>query len=400
MKPDHYDGIEALIIKYLKGELTEEENRLLRDWRQELPENEKLFAELTDDIQLTQEFNVFLDINQEKGSRRLQASIRKKERQPEYLRRLYWSVAASVLFLIGGYWAYRSLTNLNPHEAVVAQVADIAAPSVSNAVLTLANGEKIVLDSVHNGVMAMQGQVHLVKSEDGQIEYKASGTGAGEAPAFNMLENPRGSKIVGITLSDGTKIWLNSESTLRYPTYFSGKERKVQITGEAYLEVAHNAKQPFIVMKENTEVTVLGTRFNINTYEEEPSLKITLLEGKVSVKHDGKSAFLMPGQQAIISRSDGKIDVAGNIDTDDVTAWLNGQFVLDGTRLTSLMNQISRWYNVEVVYTTKITNKAFGGSIDRNVPLSRMLDALRENEVNCRLEGGKVIVGGSEGGQR
>lgn len=266
--------------------------------------------------------------------------------------------------------------------------------------ITLANGKKIILDSAQNGVMATQGQVYLVKSEDGQIEYKVNGTGTREAASFNMLENPRGSKIVSITLSDGTRIWLNSESTLRYPTYFSGKERKVQITGEAYLEVAHNAKQPFIVMKENTEVTVLGTRFNINTYEEEPSLKITLLEGKVSVKHDGKSAFLMPGQQAIISRSDGKIDVAGNIDTDDVTAWLNGQFVLDGTRLTSLMNQISRWYNVEVVYTTKITNKAFGGSIDRNVPLSRMLDALRENEVNCRLEEGKVIVGGSEGGQR
>jgi ferric-dicitrate binding protein FerR (iron transport regulator) len=167
----------------------------------------------------------------------------------------------------------------------------------------------------------------------------------------------------------------------------------VQITGEAYLEVAHNAKQPFIVQKGNTEVTVLGTRFNINTYEEEPSLKITLLEGKVSVKHDGQSALLVPGQQAVITRSGGKISVADDMDTGDVIAWLNGQFVLDGTRLTSLMNQISRWYNVEVVYTTKTANKAFGGIIDSNVPLSRMLEALRENEVHCRLEGRKVTVG-------
>lgn len=395
MKPDYYDGIEALIIKYLKGELTEEESNLLGTWRQESPENESLFAELTDDIQLTQQFNAFLEIDQEKGSRRLRASIGQKERpEPLYLRRLYWSVAASVLLLIGSYWAYRSLTNPHhSHEVAVAQVADVAAPSTSNAVLTLANGKRIIIDSAQNGVMARQGQVRLVKSEDGQIAYEVKGTGAKEAPSFNMLENPRGSKIVSIMLSDGTKIWLNSESTLKYPTYFSGKERKVEITGEAYLEVAHNAKQPFIVLKENTEVTVLGTRFNINTYEEEPSLKITLLEGRISVKHSGRSALLAPGQQAAISRSEGKINISDDIDTDGVVAWLNGQFVLDGTRLTSLMNQISRWYNVEVVYKTNITNKAFGGIIDRNVPLSRMLEALRENEVNCRLEGGKVIVG-------
>lgn len=392
MKPDHYAGMEALIIKYLKGELTEEENGLLSAWRQESPENESVFAELTDDIQLTKEFNIFLEIDQEKGSRRLKASIRKKEKQgPVYLRRLYWSAAASVLLLIGSYWVYRSLTE--SHEEAAAQVADIAAPSSSNAVLTLANGQKIILDSAHAGVMAMQGQVHLVKSADGQIAYKVEGTEAGEAPSFNMLENPRGSKIVSITLSDGTKVWLNSESTLKYPTYFSGKERKVQITGEAYLEVAHNAKQPFIVLKKNTEVTVLGTRFNINTYEEEPSLKITLLEGKVSVKHNGKSALLAPGQQAVINRSEGKISVSDEIDTGDAIAWLNGQFVLDGTQLTSLMNQISRWYNVEVIYKANIVNKAFGGIIDRNVPLSRMLEALRENEVNCRLEEGRVIVG-------
>ena len=395
MKPDHYTGIETLIIKYLKGELTEQESRLLSAWKQESPENESLFAELTDDTQLTQEFKAFQDIDQERGRQKLRASIREEERQqPVYLRRLYWGAAAAVLLLIGSYWSYRSLTNSHhSHEAVVAQVADVAAPSTSNAVLTLANGEKIILDSAHNGVMATQGQVHLVKSAEGQIAYKVEGAEAGRTPLFNMLENPRGSKIVSITLSDGTKVWLNSESTLRYPAYFSGEERRVQIKGEAYLEVAHNAKQPFIVQKENMEVTVLGTRFNINTYEEEPSLKITLLEGKVSVKHDGQSALLVPGQQAVITRSGGKISVADDMDTGDVIAWLNGQFVLDGTRLTSLMSQISRWYNVEVFYTTKIANKAFGGIIDSNVPLSRMLEALRENGVNCRLEGGKVIVG-------
>ncbi|MBX2921651.1 MAG: FecR domain-containing protein [Chitinophagaceae bacterium] len=395
MKPDHYAGIEALIIKYLKAELTEEESRLLNAWRQESPENENLFTELTNDIRLTEEFNAFLDIDQEKGSQKLRANISKEEkRQPVYRRRLYWGAAASVLLLIGSYWAYRSLTHPRiEHIEAVAQVTDIAAPDASNAVLTLANGEKIILDSAHNGVMATQGQMHLIKSADGQIEYKTSGTETEKTPSFNMLENPRGSKIVSITLADGTKIWLNSESTLRYPTYFSGKERKVQITGEAYLEVAHNAKQPFIVVKENTEVTVLGTRFNINTYEEESSLKITLLEGKVSVKHNERSALLKPGQQAVITRGEEKIDVSDDIDAGDAIAWLNGQFVLDGTRLTSLMNQISRWYNVEVVYKTNIANKAFGGSIDRNVPLSRMLEALRENEVNCRLEGGKIIIG-------
>lgn len=395
MKPDHYTNIEALIIKYLKGELTEQENGLLNAWRRESPENESLFAELADDVQLTQEFTVFRGIDQEKGRQKLRAGMRRQDKhQPVFLHRIYWGVAASVFLLIGSYWAYRSSTTPHhSHEKAVAQVADVAAPSASNAVLTLANGKKIILDSADNGIMATQGQVRLVKSEDGQIAYKVEGEGTGGTPSFNILENPRGSKIVGITLSDGTKIWLNSESTLRYPTYFSGKERKVQITGEAYLEVAHNVKQPFIVLKENTEVTVLGTRFDINAYEEEPSLKITLLEGRVSIKHNGHSALLAPGQQAVIARSEGNINISDDIDTDGVVAWLNGQFVLGGTRLTSLMNQISRWYNVEVVYTTKVANKAFGGSIDRNVPLSRMLEALRENEVNCRLEEGKIIIG-------
>lgn len=393
MKPDRYDGIEAFILKYLKGELTKEEKEWLSAWRRALPENERLFAELTDDIQLTKAFHVFQGVDQEKGRRKLRTVIEKPERKrTATLRRMYWRVAASVLLLLAGYWAYRQLL-ARPSEEVVAQVADIAAPGASHAMITLSNGERIILDSARNGVMATQGRVQLIKSEDGQIEYEIKEREAGVSHSFNVLENPRGSKIVSITLSDGTKIWLNTESTLRYPTYFSGKERRVEITGEAYLEVAHNAKQPFIVVKENTEVTVLGTRFNINTYEEEPALKITLLEGKVSVKHNDKSAFLAPGQQAVISRSEGGIDVADDPDAGDAIAWLNGQFVMDGTRLKSLMDQISRWYNVEIVYTTKIENKAFGGSINRDIPLSRMLEALRENGISCHFEEGKVMIG-------
>ena len=168
MKPDRYAGIETLIIRYLKGELTEDESVLLNAWKQESPENENLFAELTDDTALTQAFNAFLNIDQEKGAQKLRASISKEEKQrPVYMHRLYWSAVASVLLLVGSYWTYRAQTS---HPPEVAQVADIAAPSTSNAVLTLANGEKIIVDSAHNGLMATQGQVQLVKS--GKLRIK------------------------------------------------------------------------------------------------------------------------------------------------------------------------------------------------------------------------------------
>ncbi len=394
MKPDHNSGIETLIIKYLKGELTMQESVWLNAWRQESPEHEQLFAELTDDTQLTQEFNVFSKIDKEKGMQKLRLTTgNERELQSAHRRKLYWSVAASIIFLISGYWVYKVQTRHSEKVTKVAAVADVSAPVTSKAVITLANGQKIVLDNAQTGVMAIQGQVHLQKSTDGEIIYNATGNETGNTPSYNTLENPRGSKIVHITLADGTKIWLNSESTLRYPTYFSGTDRKVQITGEAYFEVAHDSKHPFIVLKGNTEVTVLGTRFNINSYKEEPAVKITLLEGKVSVKHNKESALLIPGQQAAINRSNEKITVSDDIDTEDAIAWLNGQFVLDGTQLTSLMDQIGRWYNVEVVYKSKITNKAFGGIIDKSVPLSRMIEALRENDVNCHIEGDKIIIG-------
>ncbi|MBW7892053.1 MAG: FecR domain-containing protein, partial [Chitinophagaceae bacterium] len=272
----------------------------------------------------------------------------------------------------------------------ISPVADVKAPKSSTAVLTLANGEKVVLDRVNSGIMAIQGQVQLEKSATGEIIYKIKGKEAGQPPSYNLLENPRGSNIISVMLSDGTKIWLNSESSLRYPTFFHGEKREIEITGEAYLEVAHDAKHPFIVQKENTKVTVLGTRFNINTYEEEPLLKITLLEGKVSVAQREESATLLPGQQAAINRKDWKIKVSDDIDTEDAIAWLNGQFVLDGTQLKSLMDQISRWY--DVIYKDKMVNRSFGGMIDRNVPLSRMLEALRENGIDCRLEGRKIVI--------
>ncbi len=396
MKNDHFAGIETLILKYLKGTLTGQEKEILNAWRKELPENESLFADLTNDQKLTEEFKIFRGINQEKGSKKLSMRIVKGgSTRVVRLLRLYWSAAASIVLLVVSYWAYRNL-NMPHQEAeveVAAAVVDIPAPAASHAMITLSNGERIILDSVGKGVMARQGQVELIKSDDGGIEYRVKKADAEGALSYNLLANPRGSKIVAITLSDGTRIWLNSESTLRYPAYFKGQERRVEITGEAYLEVAHNVKQPFVVVKQNTEVTVLGTRFNVNTYEEEPSLKITLLEGKVAVKHNDRSALLMPGQQAVIDRGEGRIEVMEDMDPGDAIAWLNGQFVMDGTRLTSLMNQISRWYNVEIAYTGKIPNKAFGGMINRDIPLSRMLEALRENGISCRLEEGKVIIG-------
>ena len=260
-------------------------------------------------------------------------------------------------------------------------------PGHNGAVLTLSNGRQIVLDSAQNGSIAEESNATLTK-KGGEIIYNAHSQGS--ELLYNTMTTPRGRQY-SLVLSDGTKVWLNAASSISYPTAFAGKERRVMITGEAYFEVAHNRSMPFIVQKGNIGVQVLGTNFNVNGYEDEPLFKVTLLEGSVRVQNPNGSEIIKPGQQAQISPK-GAVSRTGGIDVEEVMAWKNGTFLFNGKELPAIMRQLSRWYDVEVVYQ-KRTDDLFYAEIPINTKLSDVLKALElTGKVHFDIDGRKIIV--------
>jgi ferric-dicitrate binding protein FerR (iron transport regulator) len=300
----------------------------------------------------------------------------------------HWAAAALVILFLGSGYYYFTRQN-EPEKAVVLQsqkTNDIAPPNTINAVLTLSNGQKIILDSTGNGVVATQGKVNVVKLASGEIAYK----GNSENIEYNTLTNPRGSKVISLILSDGTKVWLNAASTLKYPTAFIGNERKVEITGEAYFEVAHKAAMPFIVTKGETSVRVLGTHFNVSAYDDEQSLDVTLLEGSVKVSNGNENLLIAPGQQADIQ--DSRLTVHNNADLEEVMAWKNGYFSYKGAGVETIMRQVSRWYNVDVIFEKPVTEK-FYAQVSRNTNVSKLLKMLEATKaVHFKINGKTITV--------
>ena len=262
-------------------------------------------------------------------------------------------------------------------------------PGGNKAILTLSDGYVISLDDAKNGQLAQQGNVQIAKLGNGQVAYSVI-EGKQSEVVFNTLTTPRGGQF-RLTLPDGSQVWLNSASSVKYPTAFIDRQRKVEISGEAYFEIAHNPSKPFIVSVNGMNVKVLGTHFNINAYDDEASVKTTLLEGSVSLNKADVVATLTPGQQAQLGNS-GKIKVIDNVDIDQVVAWKNGYFSFNRADLQTVMRQIARWYDVDISYEGKIPERQFGGKIDRNSNASEVLKILRETKVNFRIEGKKIIV--------
>jgi hypothetical protein len=307
------------------------------------------------------------------------------------------AAAASVILLlgIGGYFFFFNKTS-TPAVIVKSVTNDVAAPQINKALITLMDGRKVLLDSVMNGTLAVQGNVEIVKKADGQIEYNPGQGVRNAALSYNTLYNPRGSKVISLTLADGTQVWLNAESALTFPTAFTGKERKVTITGEAYFEVKHDATKPFVVSKGERSVHVLGTHFNVNAYDDESEMKITLLEGAVKVTNGTASGLLKPGQQAQImnhsTSPEQAVKIVDEADLDEVMAWKNGRFLFNDANIESVMRQLTRWYDVEVVYESKPT-KIFRGGIPRDMSVANVFKILQETGgVNFRIEGKKVVV--------
>lgn len=310
-------------------------------------------------------------------------------------------VAASSVILLGAFVAIyilfsdqttQTLTDTSKTEQ---RTNDVAAPSGNRAMLTLSDGQKIFLDSVGNGMLAMQGKIKVNRTDAGEIVYDLGknmmkNEASGEVQ-YNILHNPRGSKVATLVLADGSKVWLNSESSVTYFTSVGKEERKVEITGEAYFEVAKDKTRPFKVVKKDAwEIQVLGTHFNVKAYEDELQAEITLLEGSIDVVKNHMHAKIKPGQQARIDQS---IQIESDVDMEAIMAWKNGQFVFNGADLKTLMQQVARWYDIDVVFKGTPVKKEFGGYLNKDISLKGLMQALQENQVVCELQGRKLIIG-------
>ena len=306
-------------------------------------------------------------------------------RRVPFLRKWWWAAASVILLLgIGTYlWMNKNSSSVN----AVAKNKIPIQPGRSGAVLTLADGQQVLLDSAGNGVIAIQ-QGSKAVVQDGQLSYQRS-EGKTTTVEYNTMSTPRGRQF-RLSLPDGTQVWLNSASSIRYPTIFAGTDRKVEITGEAYFEVAQKASQPFTVKAgKRAEVHVLGTHFNVNAYDNETALNTTLLEGSVKVN----GVLLKPGQQARIL-NDGPVEAVQVAYTDiyKVMAWKNGRFNFEGATIEEIMRQIERWYDVEVVFQGKKPHVEFEGQMTMDVSLNGLIILMEKANIHLQLEGRTLTV--------
>lgn len=342
----------------------------------------------------------------------------------QFLKTAWFKYAAAILITLGSV-AYlwintrdgKALATTNGKNRSQTDVS----PGGDKAILTLADGSKIVLDSAANGDLAQQGNAQVVKLSNGQIVYNLKGSS--DKVVWNTMTTPAGGQYQ-VTLPDGTRVWLNAASSITYPTAFVGKQRSVKISGEVYFEAAKDKEKAFIVdIDGKSSVQVLGTSFNINSYENEGNVKTTLFEGSVKVISgtmksvvqplprrladkfgqqpkpsgtDGSFPFviLKPGQQAQTSGPEAKqsISVVNNPNMEQILAWKNGLFNFSGADLYAVMRQLERWYDIKVKYQGSVPQIIFKGEMDRNVNLSDVLEFFTETGLKFRMEGGTLVV--------
>ena len=386
------EKILVLIEKYQKGRATQEEKKHLNEWYHSYDDAE---------IEIIDGGNFTEDQIRDRIKMRLLQTIEQIEEPKIVTKAPKWklpALAASIILLLslGAYFLYP--TNSSKKEiaktdtAKPAPMQDIA-PGGNRAILTLADGSTIILDSASNGILSNQGNIKVEKLANGLLAYTINGKQITENDEafYNTISTPRGGQY-HVTLSDGTKVWLNAASSIRFPVAFKGTERRVEVTGETYFEVAKNAGLPFKVKAALSEIEVLGTHFNVNAYDDETAIKTTLLEGKVKVSvANQESRFLQPGQQSRISK-EGKIGVQDNADIEEAMAWKNGRFQFVSTDLKSILRQISRWYDVDIEYKGNV-NLHFTGQLTRNENVSKVFEKLElTGEVNFKIDNNKIIV--------
>ena len=375
-----------LVDKYLVGTASHAEQALLEEYYKRLINKSSL------DLNEKEEQTL-----QEAMLKNIQFHIKTNEttisEKPLQKSRTLWYVAAAsiLLFLsIGGYFMFNSTPQ--KQQFAQTQTHDVA-PGSKKAILKLADGRTIIIDDAKNGLIAQQEFTTINKSDDGSLVYRDQANAKHKPMVYDTLTIPRGGQYP-IRLADGTKVWLNSATSLRYPETFAGNERKVElISGEAYFEVAHNSAKPFRVVVKGQTIEDLGTQFNINAYDDESATKTTLLGGSVKVSKSDQKVFLKPGQQAIIKPINSSI-IVQNVDIDETVAWKNGYFKFNGEDLKSVMRKVSRWYNVDITYQGNFgDNISFLGEVSRSKNISAVLKIMEATgNVHFQVAGRRVVV--------
>jgi len=380
------------IIRNALGTLTDSEKQELEQWTKASAANQQLFDQYSQADQLLSAFNE-RNARNKRITKQLEQFVQEQKgishpARVHYIHRWKWVAAASVIFLLGIAIYFVVDDKKDPPFPSGSITAEQIQPGKEGAVLTLADGSQVSLDSVKNGVIAMQYGV-TARVIDGSLVYE----GSGNQVQYNTMSTPKGRQYQ-LTLPDGTKVWLNAASSVKYPTVFTGNERNVSISGEVYFEVAKKSSQPFrVAVDRKLTIDVLGTSFNVNAYPDETTLYTTLIDGAVRVTGSkaGNSQVLKPAQQAVLANGE-SISVNNNVDTDKVLAWKNGVFNFEGASLADVMKQIERWYDIEVVYEKGIPDIKFWGKITKDVPLSGMLIALEKTKVHFKMENNRTLV--------
>lgn len=378
----------VLILKYLNEELTESESAELNAWIKADPAHEQLFQELTNESEIRKELAIMDAFSVEEAK---QAFLNKLKPVPMKRRNLKWYYAAAsvvVLLALG-----LLLRNSSPEKEAPLNIveelkkAELITPATDKAILTMADGQKIEISPSTSGLISKQDKVDLV-AEDGEIRYNVQG--AVDKMQYNTLTTPKGGQYK-LVLEDGTKLWINAASSITFPVAFIGNERKVVLHGEGYFEVAPDAKRPFRVEMDHGMVEAIGTAFNVNSYEDDPISKTTLIEGKVRVQSNKEDIILIPGQQANISTA-GDIKKITDVDTDAELAWKNGQFVFKSATVPEIMKQLSRWYDIDVKFQQESPKDKFSGIVNRSGNLSEVLRILNEGGIRFKINNRTIII--------
>lgn len=389
-----------LILKYLKNELSADEKNELDEWLQASGHHQSVLDELMSEEALSEDLVLLDRLYKYDGRSELNRRMAVNRSGSFYfnLKNFYrrYSAAAAILLLLGlgGFFIHLILKE-DPVDLKIVTKDDIVKPGRNVAILTLADGSTIVLDSMAKGILGRQGSAQIVNLAGGQLSYSNgdySESSGHDSVLYNTITTPQGGQYQ-LLLPDGSKVWLNAASSLTFPVSFTEAERKVKLSGEGYFEIVHNTQLPFKLIAADAEIEVLGTSFNVMAYRDEDFIRSTVVEGAVRVSKQNSGVILRRGQQALVPFSKpSDISVLSDCNLDEVLAWKNGMFSFSNAGIETIMRQVSRWYNVDIVYKDKIPYP-FYGKISRNVPLSQLLRLLElTGMVHFEVKGNKVIV--------
>lgn len=381
--------LKYLFIRYF-------ENNCTKDEREELlqlvaqAQHDKQLCSLMDEA--WEHISADYKMDEQRGADRLSAIFAhpaKSKPKRRVIHLLKWPAAAVFLLAIATVWYWNNQRNSDPSTAPPAALANNTAGVAKSPVLILGNGQRVVLDSSNNNIVVKQGNVSISNNNQ-RLTYRYKIPPEGP-PTYNTIITPKGLNY-SVILPDGSKVWLNAASSLKFPTSFTGSKRQVKLNGEAYFEISTDRDRPFQVKVNDLEVKVLGTHFNIMAYKDEPQIKTTLLKGAVQVTKGNNKIMLSPGQQAITTHSTNEDIMIKHADLEEVVAWKDGLFVFHNTSLKAVLRNVARWYDIQPVYKGQVSAR-LNGMISKKASLSQVLDMLKvTSNIQFKIQGRNVIV--------